>query len=582
MFRKFPILICLLFCGSILSQAQNVSAFGHSVGRDDHLRGSYMLLSASGSLAAGDVRTSYELLSELVKSDSTNAVVRYYLAKTLLVMGRDDQALVHALRAVEIEADNYDFLSLAGQLLINVKQYDKAQAIFEELITVRASDSQNYVLASALAMDEGHYDKALEIANKAETLFGFDERTTAVKRAALIAQKHYYEALEYMQKVVESNPLSVENTVSLGDINAGLGLHKAAIEMYERAVALDSTRIDGHMALIKIYSNKGDWAQYIATIDQVFAMSSIDAATKVALFEKSFFTPSLYRDHLMAIRRAAQTLLVTHTADEQVRLLYGRFLTYIGQIQPALEHYQNMLQAGLASRELYNRIMAIYFYNKNYKQAYDTSTDALGLWPDDPDFLARRISALWLSGDVKSAVKQADRAIKIMDSSSMSDRDSVCASFYSLRGDIFHDMDNDKKAFKDYERALILTPNNALVLNNFAYYLALLDRDLDRALQMADRACTLQPDFPTYMDTKAWVLFKLGQFEAAAAIQKLAMAFDETGSSELMLHYGDILYALGDDFMARNYWKKALEAGADDAVIKDRMARAKAVKNLPE
>lgn len=164
----------------------------------------------------------------------------------------------------------------------------------------------------------------------------------------------------------------------------------------------------------------------------------------------------------------------------------------------------------------------------------------------------------------------------------MSDRDSVCASFYSLRGDIFHDMDNDKKAFKDYERALILTPNNALVLNNFAYYLALLDRDLDRALQMADRACTLQPDFPTYMDTKAWVLFKLGQFEAAAAIQKLAMAFDETGSSELMLHYGDILYALGDDFMARNYWKKALEAGADDAVIKDRMARAKAVKNLPE
>ena len=50
-----------------------------------------------------------------------------------------------------------------------------------------------------------------------------------------------------------------------------------------------------------------------------------------------------------------------------------------------------------------------------------------------------------------------------------------------------------------------------------------------------------------------------------------AMSFDKEKSSELALHYGDILDALGSTFMAQTYWRKALERGAAAEVIEQRL-----------
>ena len=40
-----------------------------------------------------------------------------------------------------------------------------------------------------------------------------------------------------------------------------------------------------------------------------------------------------------------------------------------------------------------------------------------------------------------------------------------------------------------------------------------------------------------------------------------AVALDAQESAALLVHYGDILKALGENFMAEIYWRKALEKG---------------------
>jgi hypothetical protein len=49
-----------------------------------------------------------------------------------------------------------------------------------------------------------------------------------------------------------------------------------------------------------------------------------------------------------------------------------------------------------------------------------------------------------------------------------------------------------------------------------------------------------------------------------------AISLDRSKSPEYSLHYGDILYALGEEFMAKTYWRKALERGADKEEIEKR------------
>ena len=45
-----------------------------------------------------------------------------------------------------------------------------------------------------------------------------------------------------------------------------------------------------------------------------------------------------------------------------------------------------------------------------------------------------------------------------------------------------------------------------MVLNNYAYFLALEERDLERALRMAERAVEHSANNPTFLDTQAWIL----------------------------------------------------------------------------
>jgi hypothetical protein len=54
-----------------------------------------------------------------------------------------------------------------------------------------------------------------------------------------------------------------------------------------------------------------------------------------------------------------------------------------------------------------------------------------------------------------------------------------------------------------------------------------------------------------------------------------ALSLDRTNSGTLALHYGDILFALGDRFMAETYWQRALKMGEDVGLIQLRLALLK-------
>ena len=54
-----------------------------------------------------------------------------------------------------------------------------------------------------------------------------------------------------------------------------------------------------------------------------------------------------------------------------------------------------------------------------------------------------------------------------------------------------------------------------------------------------------------------------------------AISLDRSGDSTLLLHYGDILAAEGEVFMAELYYKRALDAGEEPAVIEERIKSIK-------
>ena len=136
-------------------------------------------------------------------------------------------------------------------------------------------------------------------------------------------------------------------------------------------------------------------------------------------------------------------------------------------------------------------------------------------------------------------------------------------------------MGKDSKAFKYYRKALKYDGDNAMVLNNYAYFLSLRDKRLDKALAMSTRATELEPNNATYVDTHAWVLHRLGRNEEAKSVMSTALSLSAQRDDSLLAHYGDILWALGEEFMADTYWKKAVSQGYDKEAMDEHIAEIK-------
>ena len=63
-----------------------------------------------------------------------------------------------------------------------------------------------------------------------------------------------------------------------------------------------------------------------------------------------------------------------------------------------------------------------------------------------------------------------------------------------------------------FDEVLKINPNDILVLNNYAYYLSVERRDLDKAEEMSYKTVKAEPNNATYLDTYAWILFEKGNY----------------------------------------------------------------------
>ena len=118
------------------------------------------------------------------------------------------------------------------------------------------------------------------------------------------------------------------------------------------------------------------------------------------------------------------------------------------------------------------------------------------------------------------------------------------ANFDAFLGDLYHEEGDEEKAFEAYERTLRNDPDNVLVLNNYAYYLAVKGQDLDKALEMSTKAIAAEPDNPFYLDTHAWVLYMKGNYKEAEKHMKKALKLLKEPDETYTKHYEAIMNKL--------------------------------------
>ena len=116
------------------------------------------------------------------------------------------------------------------------------------------------------------------------------------------------------------------------------------------------------------------------------------------------------------------------------------------------------------------------------------------------------------------------------------------AKLVNLRGDFYHTMGQKALMYADYDSTLFYDPENINVLNNYAYYMSLENCDLKKALSMSAKTLEAEPFSATYLDTYAWILFKMKRYSESLQYMEKALRYLDADNPEIYEHYGDVLF----------------------------------------
>ena len=127
------------------------------------------------------------------------------------------------------------------------------------------------------------------------------------------------------------------------------------------------------------------------------------------------------------------------------------------------------------------------------------------------------------------------------------------------------------EAEQDLTRLISMDPSNADALNALGYTLADRTDRLQEAREYIQRAYALAPDSAAIIDSLGWVLYRMG--EAEAALVHLRRAFELQPDPEIAAHLGEALWVTGAAAEARSVWQQGAELDPDNALLRRTMER---------
>ncbi|MBT7067368.1 MAG: tetratricopeptide repeat protein [Verrucomicrobia bacterium] len=114
-----------------------------------------------------------------------------------------------------------------------------------------------------------------------------------------------------------------------------------------------------------------------------------------------------------------------------------------------------------------------------------------------------------------------------------------------------------------FDTCIEADPKADSALNYLAYMWAESDQHLEQAMVYIERALVIKPESPAYLDTRAWVHYRKGDYAAALADMKRALATmpDDPILNE---HMGDTYDALDQRDQAQHYWTQSVMHDPDN------------------
>ena len=532
----------------------------------NRVKATYVLMEAQRQHFLEHDDAFYHLIAYAYSLDSTNTSIAFYMgvAKFERTSFEHTDELTAALAQMRkhVEAhpeDKYEARLYAHAAFL-VNQYQEGLRVLNIQHQLHPQDD-NLLSTMADAYEKmSDYKKALAIYDTLQQWQGQSVELSSAKLKAYQALNDTTGAIHEMRALLASAPTNADYNLAMGKMLFMFGYRDSAMVYYDKAQQYEPDNGLTYLTKAEYYLALGDTLNYDRQTYQALVSTDLDVESKLQILVNYTKTLLSAKDTTHRTDHLFDVLIEQHPLEPQIRVLYSEYLMFIDNNEGAAEQIDYALNLDPTNKELWTRLMAYHLYAGNYEKAIEVGDKAIRLNPDNVELYSYLGSSCYSVKQYDKAIEVYDKALAILDSTQVDDRSNLLSG----KADVKFAMGDTIAAFALYDQSLELNPDNPGTLNNYAYFLALSNRDLDKAERMSAKTIVEDAANPTYLDTYAWVFYMRKEYTMAQLYIEMAINNEEQPTSELFEHYGYILLANGDKQKALEQWRKAIELKPDN------------------
>jgi tetratricopeptide (TPR) repeat protein len=503
----------------------------------------------------GNIEQSAILYGKAIAIDPRCDACYYELANILIYLNKEQEAKENAEKAYNLDPENAWFALLYGRLSFHFKEYDRAQSLFKRILVHHGKKQEVWFGLASAYEEQKLYDEALGILDSMLIRFGDNDDISYRIFNISMDIANYDRAIAEIKKLVNNYPGDPRFATLLADAYGENGNDDLAIEAYDLAIATTDSFAPALLGKAELFRKKGRFTDYFKTLQQYTGNRDIRPEAKAEYLNLVLKIPSFANHFKSNIDTLFAILSAVHPVSMELQLMRAHYFAGTQRPELSVSILGQLTDMDCDNKQIWLQLLSIEYSLKMYGQLEESSQKAINSDPGYATFYMYSALALWSQKKVKPAIEMLEKGM------AKAQYDSVFVdNALSFLGDMYFSINKAKKAFAYYEKVLKINPENATVLNNYAYYLCLSkSKNMDKAYAMSQKAVELESNNPSFLDTYAYILFLQGKYAEAKKMFRKALAFGGDESAVVLDHYADTLDKLGERAIAEIYWSQALD-----------------------
>ncbi len=519
----------------------------------------------------GNTDSALMLIDSCLQLNPNSAAAHFIRAEYHASQDRDTLALRDYEAAATLEPNNDTYQERVAQMYIGTGDFAKATEAYEKLYKGHRDRDDVLGILVQLYRQQKDYDKMLDAINRLEQIDGESDQLSLMRMNAYELKGDAKGAYTTLKGLADSHPNDPNFKLMLGNWLMQHKRQEEAFNIYTSVLKAEPNNAMAQSCMYDYYNATGQDAQAKEMMDKLLLGKETPSDTRIEF-----------------MRNAIQQNEKSGGDSTQITKLFK-------QVQQVVPRDTTVAQ-----------LKAAYYTLKKFpKDSIDNAlTQLLRLQPDNAGARIQLIQDKWPSQDWKAIsllsepgmlynpkelafyfftglsryyLKDDDGALDALKKGTAFINDQsnpdIVSDLYSIVGEIYHSKGLKQEAYAAYDSCLQYKPDNIGTLNNYAYFLSVDGANLEKAEQMSAKAIAAEPKNATYLDTYAWVLYKLGRYAEAKIYidQTLKFSTDSTSDNTLYDHAAEIYAKLGDYKSAASFCEQAIKHGGDAKALEKKI-----------